>query len=110
MEDREKTAFCTPNGLFEFKVASFGLCNGPATSQRLMDLVLAGLQVSHCLVYVDVIVMERSFQEHLHNLQQVFQRLMEAGLTLQVCFLVDRSILSRTHPLQKGSVHGSGQN
>ena len=81
-EDREKTAFCTPNGLFEFKVTPFGLCNGPATFQRLMDLVLAGLQMSHCLVYVDdVIIMGRSFQEHLHNLRKVFERLREAGLT-----------------------------
>ena len=43
VEDREKTAFCTPNGLFEFKVMSFDLCNGPATFQRLMDLVLVTL-------------------------------------------------------------------
>ena len=83
-EDREKTTFCIPNGLYEFKVMPFGLCNGLATFQRLMDLVLAGLQMSHCLVYVDdVIVMGRSFQEHLHNLQMVFERLREAGLTLK---------------------------
>ena len=44
-EDREKTAFCTPCGLYEFNVMPFGLCNGPATFQRLMDLVLAGLQI-----------------------------------------------------------------
>ena len=83
-EDREKTAFCTPNGLFEFKVMPFGLCNGPATFQRLMDLVLAGLHMSHCLVYLDdIIVMGKSFGEHLDNLRKVFDRLREAGLTLK---------------------------
>ena len=43
-KDRPKTAFSTTEDLFEFKVMLFGLCNAPATFQRLMDLVLAGLQ------------------------------------------------------------------
>lgn len=83
--DRPKTAFCTTEGLFEFKVMPFGLCNAPATFQRLMDLVLAGLQWSHCLVYLDdVIVLGRTFEDHLHNLQAVFHRFREAGLKLKL--------------------------
>ncbi|CAF4948130.1 unnamed protein product [Rotaria socialis] len=41
---RQKTAFVTHEGLFEFNVMSFGLTNAPATFQRLMDIVLAGLK------------------------------------------------------------------
>ena len=83
-EDRPKTAFCTTEGLFEFKVMPFGLSNAPATFQRLMDLVLSGLQWSQCLVYLDdVIILGRSFSEHLANLNMVFERLREAGLKLQ---------------------------
>ena len=82
--DRQKTAFCTMEGLFEFRVMPFGLCNAPATFQRLMDLVLAGLQWSHCLVYLDdVIILGTSFEEHLANLQLVFDRLQQAGLKLK---------------------------
>ena len=82
--DRQKTAFCTTEGLFEFKVMPFGLCNAPATFQRLMDLVLAGLQWSCCLVYIDdVIILGRSFSEHLRNLQAVFERIQSAGLKLK---------------------------
>ena len=82
--DRAKTAFCTMEGLYEFSVMPFGLCNAPATFQRLMDLVLRGLQWSQCLVYIDdVIIPGRSFSEHLGNLQAVLQRLREAGLKLQ---------------------------
>jgi len=55
--DRQNTAFTTHDGLFEFKVIPFGLCNAPATFQQLMDLILAGVQWSHCLVHLDNIIM-----------------------------------------------------
>ena len=80
-QDREKTAFCTPDGLFEFNVMPFGLCNAPATFQRLMDAVLAGLQWNSCLVYLnDVIIPGKDLDDHLHNIQVVLERLRQAGL------------------------------
>ena len=62
----------------------FGLCNIPATFQRLMDMVLAGIQWSSCLVYLDdIIVVGKTFEEHLRNLAQVFDQLHCAGLKLK---------------------------
>ena len=62
----------------------FGQCNAPATFQRLMDFVLACLQWSQCLVYIDdVIVVGQTFQEHLDILEEVFQCLHSAGLKLK---------------------------
>lgn len=105
--DQEKTAFCTPEGHFEFRVLPFGLCNAPATFQRLMDLVLAGLQWSSCLVYLDdVIVVGRSFQEHLKNLQSVFERLRGAGLKLQPgkCQLLRKKVHYLGHVISRDGV------
>ncbi|XP_014669774.1 PREDICTED: RNA-directed DNA polymerase homolog [Priapulus caudatus] len=63
-DDREKTAIGTRRGLFEFRVMPFGLANAPATFERLMELVLRGLQWTDCLVYLDdVIVFGRTFEE-----------------------------------------------
>lgn len=71
--DRDKTAFCTSEGLFQFRVMPFGLCNAPASFQQLMDLVLSGLQWSQCLVYLDdIIVLGRSFNEHIRNYSSDF--------------------------------------
>lgn len=42
--DRQKTAFVTPDGLYEFNVMPFGLCNVPATFEQMMDNILRGLK------------------------------------------------------------------
>ena len=83
-KDKEKTAFSSPDGLFEFNVMPFGLCNAPATFQRLMDMVLAGMNWKTCLVYLDdIIILGRDFPTHLQNMDQIFSCLRQAGLKLQ---------------------------
>eukprot|EP00731_Ephydatia_muelleri_P018873 Em0011g913a len=83
-EDKKKTAFSTPFGLFQFRTMPFGLCNAPSTFQRLMERVLTGLHWSTCLVYIDdIILFSRTVQEHFQNLTEVFQRLKQAGLKLK---------------------------
>ena len=83
-EDKEKKAFSTPFGLFQFCTMPFGLCNVPSTFQRLMERVLTGLHWSTRLVYIDdIILFSRTVQEHFRNLTEVFQRLKQAGLKLK---------------------------
>ena len=55
-EDRHKTAFVSRSGLWEWISMPFGLTNTPATQQRFMDMILAGLRWETCIVYVDDIV------------------------------------------------------
>lgn len=52
-KDREKTAFSAGKELWQFSVMPFGLCNSPATFQRLMELVFNGLSWRYCLIYMD---------------------------------------------------------
>ena len=52
-DSQEKTAFATHSGLCEFQVMHFGLCNSPATFQRLMDTILSELTIKSCMVYID---------------------------------------------------------
>ncbi|GFX69071.1 retrovirus-related Pol polyprotein from transposon 297 [Trichonephila clavipes] len=81
--DREKTAFITPEGLYEFKVMTFGLCNAPATFERMMDNLLRHFKWTMCLCYLDdIIVFSETFEDHLIRLRFVLKCLQEAGLKL----------------------------
>jgi len=52
-KDRPKRAFTAGSGLYQFAVMPFGLCNAPATFERLMERVLSGLPWEVCLLYLD---------------------------------------------------------
>ena len=94
-KSREKTAFVTHSGLFEFSVMPFGLKNTPATFQRLMETILSGLIRNVCLDYLDdIIVTGWTFAEHLANLCRVFLRLREDHLKLKPlkCFLAMKEV------------------
>ena len=89
-EDREKTAFATHRGLYQFKVMPFGLCNAPGTFERLMEITMRGLQWRTCLVYLDdIIVFAPTWELHMQRLDEVLTRIESAGLRLKAskCFL-----------------------
>jgi len=94
-EDKEKTAFITNEGLYEFNVMPFGLCNAPATFQRLMHEVLGDLIYNKAPVYIDdVNVHSKTFEQHLEDLEEVFERIRRSGLKLRMdkCHFCDREI------------------
>ncbi|UYV65317.1 K02A2.6-like [Cordylochernes scorpioides] len=73
-KDREKTAFITPDELYEFQVMPFGLCNAPAT-----------LKWNMCLCYLDdIVVYAPTFEEHLRRLQLVLRRIKILGHLVDV--------------------------
>jgi len=82
--DVNKTTFVCHRGTFRFPKMPFGLCNAPATFQRLMDTVLSGLNYEICLAYLDdIIVFSRDLETHLQRLEQLFKRLREVNLKLK---------------------------
>lgn len=83
-QDHPKTAFCMHQGIYQFWVIPFGLCNAPSTFERLLDAVLEGLLGDGCLVYLDdIITYGHSFDQCLERLVGVLQKLGEAGLRLK---------------------------
>ncbi len=75
------TAFVTHVGVFRFKRMAFGLSSAPSCFQKIMSLILAGIQgVS---IYLDdVVVHAPSAALHDDRLEQVFQRFEQHGVTL----------------------------
>ncbi|XP_064398966.1 uncharacterized protein LOC135345475 [Halichondria panicea] len=87
-DSKEKTAFITHQGLYQFNVMPFGLRNAPAVFQRLMQQVLAGLNpeegVPFASVYIDdILIFSQSFNDHLQHLEAVIDRVASAGLRLK---------------------------
>ncbi len=83
-DDRHKTAFTTPMGLFEYNRMPFGLCNAPGTFQRLMQTIFCEDLLQILLVYLDdIIVYSSNVADNLVRLECVFQKLQAHGLKIE---------------------------
>ena len=83
-EDRKKTAFHTKYGLYQHVKMGFGLCNAPATFSRVMNLVLRGLTWKTALAFLDdILIMGKSFDDHLFNIGEALSRFQQYGLKLK---------------------------
>ena len=106
-EDKEKTAFSTSQGLYQFRVMPFGLTNSPSTFQRLMEDVLRGLQWEECLIYMDdIIVPAATVEQSLERLEHILKRFREANLKLKPkkCNLFQTSIKFLGHVVSEEGV------
>jgi len=84
-ESIKYTTFNFQGKLYQFLVMPFGLKNSPSTFVGLMNKVLNGIIGDYCYVYVDdVIVFSKTLDEHFEHLNQVFERLRDAGITISM--------------------------
>ena len=104
-KDIPKTAFVTAGGgLYEYTRMPFGLCNAPATFQRLMNDLYKDVLYKSVIVFLgDVLTFSRSIEEHISLLRFTFQRLREANLKLKPkkCCLLQREVAYLGHIVDK---------
>ena len=113
-ESKQYTAFTFGSmGLFEYDRMPFGLCNTPATFQRLMQNCLSELNLTYCLIYLDdVIVYSKDPEQHLARMRVVFECLHEHSLKLKPskCDLFKSEIIYLAHHVTKDGVKPSHKN
>ena len=112
-EDIPKTAFVTRYGQFEYLTMPMGLTNSGGTFQRLMEIVLQGLQWHTCLIYLDdVIVFSTDFDQHMERVETVLQRIKEAGLKLKPdkCHMLQEEVHFLGHVVSKDGVRPNPDN
>ena len=64
--DQHKTAFTTPWDTFICLVMCFGLCNGPATFQRVMTFAFSDLFYKSMIVFIDNFSTHSKKEDHLY--------------------------------------------
>lgn len=106
-KSRPLTAFTVPTkGLFQYCVLPFGLHSAPASFQRLMEIVLRPLLGSKVFVYLDdILVVTKSYDEHVTLLTDVFERLFSAGLKINW----DKCVFLQERVNYLGHIVGQGE-
>ncbi|CAG2246051.1 unnamed protein product [Mytilus edulis] len=106
-DSSQYTAFNTCFGTYKFSRLPMGLKTAPNTFQMLMDKVLHGLKFKSCLCYLDdVLIFSDTFEKHLSDLKEVFQRFRAAGLKLgpKKCSFAASSCVFLGHLISKDGI------
>ena len=75
-EDRQKTAFRTRFGSYEYTVLPMGLCNAPSTFMQLMNDTFRDLLDKSVLSFLDdILIFSKTREEHLRHIREVLERL-----------------------------------
>ena len=75
---KELSAFVPPDGLYHYLVMPFGIKNAPATFQRMINGVIAGLNGYDAYID-DVVVYSNSWEKHIRNYAEILSKLCERG-------------------------------
>lgn len=84
-ESRQYTAFSTYDNHYEFLRMPMGLSNAAASFSKLMSTVMSGLVGQAVHIYLDdLIIMSRTWKEHIQNIANVLKKIKDANLTVKL--------------------------
>lgn len=92
---KHKTTFVCYEGLYQYKRILFGLQDSPSAFMSVMSYVIRDVNWNYSLVYMDdILIFSKIYDEHLFHLDQVFQKLREAYLSLKPskCILLSKKL------------------
>ena len=106
-QDYHKTAFVSHDGKFEFTTLPQGLRNSSASFQQTMQFIFRNLIWKYVMIYIDdIIIFSKTFQDHLHHIDIVLKRLIEANLKLgpQKCVFGKKQVKFLGHILNENGI------
>ena len=79
-ENKDKTAFISPYGLYQYCRMPYGLAGAPGTFQSVIEDMVQVLETEDITAYLDdVICFHATFEEHLEGIRRLFQMVKKSG-------------------------------
>ncbi|KPJ14174.1 Retrotransposable element Tf2 155 kDa protein type 1 [Papilio machaon] len=108
IEDRNKTAFVTQEGHYQWTCLPFGLKTSPAIFQRILSNILRKYKLTEFAVnYIDdILVYSKTFTEHIDHLTQLLEAIKKEGFRLKFtkCTFASNSVKYLGHIIQNNTV------
>ena len=103
-ESRELLTINTHKGLYQYTRLPFGVASAPAIFQQAMDK--SGVPGTVCYID-DILVTGRNTEEHLSNLEEVFRRLANEGVTVKnsKCSYLENKVEYLGHVIDSKGIH-----